>query len=429
MTAPVASAIPAPTAVFPNLDAFVAAWNDRAADIQLVDPTIDTLVIDPSAIIRQPLPAGDLLAGLDAFAVPIGTSGFVGGLIDQATGEVTGALVGGDPDAEIVRSSVGVLLLASLDPALAGPAAEAWSALAVDTDTVQVDVVTAGDRGVTLEVVEGAEAGDNLVSVFVGPVAATPEALAAPYLAFLAAFSLTMSATTTPPSSSAAGLTSTTAAVAALPSTVVVATPTTGLPAISLALPSATTAATTTSGPPPTTAAPVAGALFASLDDLEARWNEQAAGIGAVADPSLAIDDMALVVTGDEWDVFAGWVGESSYFGGAADPETEQVARLAVVVIPSSPTASDVLAITAALVAPDHAAELMSTYRGLLDAPTGTNAYVPAGPNDLVVTVLDPSFGGANLIAVTAAPRTDEATAVDNATRLNETLPNTLTLL
>ena len=174
-----------------------------------------------------------------------------------------------------------------------------------------------------------------------------------------------------------------------------VAPTTTLLPTVSIAPPGVTAAPTTTTpGPPPTTAAPVAGALFASIDDLVARWNEKAtaASLSGV-DISITAEEMVLVSTGAPRDVFAGWIDQTSYLGGAADPTTENISLLAVVVLPSSPTAVDVLFNTVDLVAPDAFAEFMTAYTSVLNSAPGTNVYLTAGPNDLVFSVLEAAGG------------------------------------
>jgi hypothetical protein len=247
------TAVPATTAaaatapVFPSIDAFAAAWNDTAAQLAAVDPTVEVFTIDPAAVVRGPLPPDTPLGNVEAFAVPIATNGFVGGLVDPATGAVTAVTVGGDPDAQVVRGAAGILLLSTLDVSLAGPAVEAWSMLAEDTATPRVDYVEAGQLGVTLEVIEGAESGDNLVSIVIAPVT-TPEArLVTPVLTYIAVFDLALdarSAATTTTSSTApiAQLAATTAPIARLPdSPAPTETTTTALPTVSLVPPAPTT--------------------------------------------------------------------------------------------------------------------------------------------------------------------------------------------
>ena len=102
---------------------------------------------------------------------------------------------------------------------MAGPAVEAWAALAADTSQVKLDYVVAGTLGVMLQVIEGAEAGDNLVSIVIAPATTEEEAFVDSYLTFVAVFGLALDAppppsTTTP----AAPLSATTTPIAPLPS-------------------------------------------------------------------------------------------------------------------------------------------------------------------------------------------------------------------
>jgi hypothetical protein len=241
--------VPATAApVFPSIDAFVAAWNDTAAQLAAVDPTAEVFTIDPAAVVRGPLPPDTPLGNVEAFAVPIATNGFVGGLVDPTTGAVTTVTAGGDPDAQVVRGAVGILLLSTLDVSLAGPAVEAWSELADDTATPRIEYVEAGQLGVTLEVVEGAEEGDNLVSIVIAPVTATPEArVVTPVLTYIAVLDLALDArstatTTTSSTAPIAQLAATTAPIAQLPESPAPAeTTTTALPMVSLLPPAPTT--------------------------------------------------------------------------------------------------------------------------------------------------------------------------------------------
>jgi hypothetical protein len=247
-TAVPTTAATAGATVFPSIDAFATAWNDTAAQLAVVDPTVEVFTIDPAAVVRGPLPPDTPLGNVEAFAIPIATNGFVGGLVDLATGAVTAVTAGGDPDAQVVRGAAGILLLSTLDVSLAGPAVEAWSELAADTATPRVDYVEAGPLGVTLEVIEGAEQGDNLVSIVITPVTTTPEArLVTPVLTYLAVLDLALdarSAATTTTSSTApiAQLAATTAPIAQLPDSPAPAqTTTTALPSVSLLPPAPTT--------------------------------------------------------------------------------------------------------------------------------------------------------------------------------------------
>ncbi len=147
--------------------------------------------------------------------MPIATSTFVGGLIDPATGAVTAVTVGGDPDAQVVRGAAGTLLLATLDVSLAAPAVQAWAALAADTATVQANYIVAGPLGVMLQVIEGAEAGDNLVSIVIAPATTEEDAFVASYLTYVAVFSLAISAPPPP----ILATPSSTAPIAQLPAT------------------------------------------------------------------------------------------------------------------------------------------------------------------------------------------------------------------
>ena len=147
---PSTTVLPSVTSVFPSIEAFAEAWNETAVNMVLLDPSVEVFLLDPAAVVRGPLPPDTQLGDVEAFAVPIATNGFVGGLVDPVTGAVTAVTVGGDPDAQIVRSAAGVLLLSTLDVSVAGPAVEAWAALAADTSQVKLDYVVAGPLGVML---------------------------------------------------------------------------------------------------------------------------------------------------------------------------------------------------------------------------------------------------------------------------------------
>ena len=118
----------------------------------------------------------------------------------------------------------------------------------------------------------------------------------------------------------------------------------------------------------------------------------------------------------------------SSYLGGAVEADSEHGVLLAAVVVPTRATATDVVTSAVDVSAPEILDEAMAAYTGVIGAAPGTHVYLPAESTDLVISVLESDADGIRLVAVTAAPRTDEATAVANATWINETLPHTLTL-
>ncbi len=248
-TAPGTTVASAAAPVFPSIDAFAAAWNETAAQLAALDPTVEIFTIDPATVVRGPIPPDTALGDVAAFGVPIATNGFVGGLVDPSTGAVTAVTIGGDPDAQVVRGAAGILLLATLDVSVAGPAVEAWSALADDTVTPRADYVVAGALGVTLEVIEGADPGDNLVSIVIAPVTTMEDMVATSLLTYVAVFDLALEArsstTTTSTTTSPPALTSSTAPIARLPmaptATTAPAGPTTtALPMVTL-LPAAPT--------------------------------------------------------------------------------------------------------------------------------------------------------------------------------------------
>jgi hypothetical protein len=245
-TAPGPTVASAPAPVFPSIDAFVAAWNKTAAQLSAIDPTVEVFTLDPATVVRGPIPPGTPLGNVEAFGVPIATNGFVGGLVDPSSGAVTAVTVGGDPDAGVVRGAAGILLLATLDVSVAGPAVEAWSALAADTASPRADYVEAGPLGVTLEVIEGADPGDNLVSIVIAAVTTPEDMIASSFLTYVAVFDLALearSAATTTTSSTApiAQLAATTAPIAQLPNTPAAPEPTTtALPMVSIVPPAPT---------------------------------------------------------------------------------------------------------------------------------------------------------------------------------------------
>jgi hypothetical protein len=218
---------------------------------------------------------------------------------------------------------------------------------------------------------------------------------------------------------------------AASPPTTTAGPTTTALPTVSLGPPPTTAGPTTVPGPPPTTAAPVAGALFASLDDLVARWNELATTASlSGTDITLSRDDMILVVVDAPRDVFASWITDSAYLGGTVDPKTENGLLLDVVVDPAATAVTvDILTTMIDLVARDAYADVFVAFTDLLNAEPGAYRYVTAGEVDFVVSVLEPSAGASPLISVAAAPISDEAAAVDYAARTNEALPAALALI
>jgi hypothetical protein len=242
-TAPGTTVASAAAPVFPSIDAFVVAWNETAAQLAALDPTAEVFIIDPATVVRGPVPPDTPLGNVESFGVPIATNGFVGGLVDSSTGAVTAVTVGGDPDAQVVRGAAGMLLLATLDVSLAGPAVEAWSALAADTATPRADYVVAGPLGVTLEVIEGADPGDNLVSIVIAPVTTPEEMVATSFLTYVAVFDLALEARSSTTTTSSTALTSSTAPIAKLPESTaaLVGSTTTALPMVTLVPPAPTT--------------------------------------------------------------------------------------------------------------------------------------------------------------------------------------------
>ncbi len=435
-TTSVAVAPPAP--LHPSIGSFVAEWNVVAEQLPAIHPDVAAPVVEESAFVRQPIPSGGAVAGSELFATRLGTNAFVGGALDE-TGAVIAVVVGGDPDSTTTAAAVVVPFVLEGQPEDSLRLSQTYSELVTGTDEVNAEYVISGSNGFSFLIVPGSQPDDPWISLTAAPAVDPATAFVASYELTLAVGSLALSAPVASAPSTSLSSPSSTAPIAALPatvatvasSTVTPAGPTTTLlPTVSIAPPGVTTAPTTTPGPPPTTAAPVGGALFASIDDLVARWNEKAtaASLSGV-DISINAEEMVLVSTGAPRDVFAGWIDQTSYLGGAADPTTENISLLAVVVLPSSPTAVDVLFNTVDLVAPDAFAEFMTAYTSVLNSAPGTDVYLPAGPNDLVFSVLEAQAGGDNLIAVTAAPLSDEATAIANATWINETLPHTLTMI
>ena len=52
------------TSAFPTLDDLVAAWNQTAADLLLIDPSAEVFILDPASILRGPLPAAGTLGNV-----------------------------------------------------------------------------------------------------------------------------------------------------------------------------------------------------------------------------------------------------------------------------------------------------------------------------------------------------------------------------
>ena len=395
----------APAPLHPSVSSFVDDWNLVAEQIPSIRPDVDAPVVTESAFVSETNTAAGALGGSELFATRLDDSTFVGGALDQSEA-VVAVVVGGDPDSTTTAAAVVVPFVLEGQPEDSIRLSQTYSDLLTGADDVNAEYVLSGPNGFGFLLVPGAQPDDPWVAVTAAAAADPATAFVAGTELTLAVGSLALSAPAPIAPSSTEDAPTTTSPIAALPATVATIAPTTTLlPQVSLATPSVTVASTTTTpGPPPTTAAPVAGALFASIEDLAARWNEQAAVSAPAADLSVSTDNMVLVVIGAPRDVFAGWIDDTSYLGGAAHPETEDISLLAVVVLPSAPTTADVLTTTANLVAPDSVAAFMTAYEGLLGAAPGTHVYLPAGPNDLVFSVLEPSGGGVHLIAVTAAP-------------------------
>jgi hypothetical protein len=428
--APATATADAPAQLHASLSSFVTDWNFVAEQIASIRPDVAAPVVTESAFVRETSSVAGPVGGSELFAARLGDSGFVGGALDQS-GAVVAVVVGGDPSSTITSAAVAVPLVLDGQPEDSIRLSQTYSDLLAGADDVNAEYVLSGTNGFSFLLVPGAQPDDPWTAVTVAAAADPAAAFVASYELTLAVGSLALSAPAAVAPTSSVGSPATTAPIAALPAPVAtIAATTTGLPQVSLAPPPVTVASSTTaSGPPPTTAAPVAGALFASIEDLAARWNEQAAASAPAANLALSTDNMVLVVTGEPRDVFAGWIDDTSYLGGAAHPETEDISLLAVVVVPSRPTTADVLTTTAELVAPDTLAGFMTSYVSVLGAAPDTHVYLPAGSNDLVFSVLQPTVGGEHLIAVTAAPLTDDATAIANARWINETLPHTLRVL
>lgn len=211
---------------------------------------------------------------------------------------------------------------------------------------------------------------------------------------------------------------------------------TTAMPMVSLALPGAATTAVpqaTVPRPPETTAAPVAGAVFASIDDLVARWNAEAQTVPVMpgVDLRISADDMAIVIGSGpgRTDAFAMEVGDGPLLGGLVDPDTGAVVQLLLLVAPGARTSTEVIVTAVDVVAPDGFVEFMTGYTDLLVAPAGTYRYVRSAATDVVLDVIPGFGGGAPSIAVAVAPLSDETTARGNVDPLVDAVLLAFTLL
>lgn len=173
---------------------------------------------------------------------------------------------------------------------------------------------------------------------------------------------------------------------------------------------------------PMTTATPVSGALFASIDDFVARWNEESAITAAAGGEPMTLmsGELAVVVgTGlGGTDVFGGRLGETGLVGGLVNPDTNAVEQVVVVLNPFGATSAEIIVTVGELVIPDEIwVDSMTAYTELMSAAPDEHAYVAGATHDVVVSVTiddaDISF-----VSVTVAPLTDEASAVANAERL-----------
>lgn len=186
-----------------------------------------------------------------------------------------------------------------------------------------------------------------------------------------------------------------------------------------------------------TTAAPVPGALFASLDDFLARWNEEAATVPAPdgSDLTIALSETALVIgTGPGGaDVFASRVSPAAIAGGLIHPDSGTVQQLVIVLAPRGVGSSEVIVTAVDLAAPEAFVEFMTAYTDLLGAPVGNHEYLVSGDNDIVFEVFEfqasPGVPADVLISVAVAPVSDEATALANGAELREAVMRVSTLV
>lgn len=165
-----------------------------------------------------------------------------------------------------------------------------------------------------------------------------------------------------------------------------------------------------------TTTAPPVASLSESLDTFVTDWN--AANVAAVQElgtSGIALNTGAFSVAPgpNGTEAFAASVSDSVVLGGLRDPASGRITAVVVGVDPDGDTAATaVLATVNLLRGSEPFASFGAPYRDMATAMTlGATSYVPAGANDFVLAVVGGATEGDNLVMITAAPATDEATA------------------
>ena len=407
-----------PDVLFPSLPAFVDSLNraDAIFDEQHWSP------LDPASFVVRPGPeivAGvlqgvDVFEGADVFAGDLNGQAFVGGLLDPVTGAVQAVNLFGDPDGASTAAAVFALNILCGDPGAADAFANSYRSVAHADDVTAQAYVVQGDRGFAITLSAGANVGDNLVSVAIAPVQDQGAALAEGPLLAIAVASIAVDMVADSPATTS-GLPTTTGLPAIGLVTAPPTVPTASVPITGGAL---TTATSPTTNPPLTTAAPVEGALFASVDDFVAHWNAATATTPGGEQLVLDSSRLALLVgTGPGGlDVFGGRLTEAGIIGGLANA-AGAVEHVIIGINPLNPNSSAIV-VNAGFLFPDEIwVDVMTAYTDLLGAARGEHRYVAGETADVVIAVGSDDAGNP-FVSITVAPVTDEATAIDSADEL-----------
>ena len=190
VTVPVSSTTPQPTApaavttaaptepsgstLYPSVEEFVGRWNEaNALFAEQMSPAVH-LPIDPAAIVLRPVDDEHSF-----FDWHFPASGYIGGLVDNATGAVALAAVAGEGDSPLLTSAAGTLLfmLTAEHPEDSVTMAEAFVAFAEDAQPGDAEYVVAGPSAMSLLAFDGVDRQYPWIAVVASPPSDAEQAI------------------------------------------------------------------------------------------------------------------------------------------------------------------------------------------------------------------------------------------------------------
>ncbi|MDH3752732.1 MAG: hypothetical protein OEU32_02570 [Acidimicrobiia bacterium] len=143
-----------------NVASFLDAWN--ASQDAAVAEGLEAVTIDPATVGR----IDSELDGLDAFLVGINPGAFLGGTVDEATGEITGLMLVFDPDLPD-RFEISSAFSAAMGMSTAATDVAGWAQILDDASTVDPAYTVTERGGVLAQVLAGAREDDPLAVITV----------------------------------------------------------------------------------------------------------------------------------------------------------------------------------------------------------------------------------------------------------------------